>query len=231
MLAPQCEEQVADRMEFSIAAQFFASSGVCPVAPVPLSDVARPLPQPNTPPLVLSHSIALAVRSLTAAAALAFAAWVSAQTPEAESVRLKLMQGNLPGALSTVQTALVGKPNDAQLRFLLGVVWMDMGRDAQALELFRQLNQQYPELPEPLNNLGLLQARGGQLESALQSFQAALLADPVHRAARSNLGQVHLMLAVQAWERVASSGAVDATLLRRLEGARALLLPGVSRQP
>jgi len=187
-------------------------------------------PTPKTSSLGLSQPVALALRSLAAAAALACAP-LAAQTTDGESVRVKLSQGNLAGALSTVQAALLNKPNDAQLRFLLGVVWMDMGRDAQALEQFKELNQQYPQLPEPLNNLGLLQARGGQLESARLSLQAALLADPAHRAARSNLGQVHLMLAVQAWERVAASGAIDANLLRRLEGARALLLPVAPRPP
>jgi Flp pilus assembly protein TadD len=142
---------------------------------------------------------------------------------DADEVRVRMARGDLPGALQRAETALAATPDNAQLRFLRGVVLMDMGRDAQALEVFRQVSQAYPELPEPLNNIGLLQARGGQLEAARQSLQAALLADPTHRAARNNLGQVHLMLAVQAWEQVAAAAPADASLLRRLEGARALL--------
>ena len=153
--------------------------------------------------------------SLTAGAALA-------ATP-VDDVRLRIARGDLPGALQQVDTALAAAPDNAQLRFLRGVVLMDLGRDAQAMDVFRQLSQAYPELPEPLNNIGLLQARGGQLEAARQSLQAALLADPTHRAARNNLGQVHLMLAVQAWEHVAAAGPSDDALLRKLEGARALL--------
>ncbi len=145
-----------------------------------------------------------------------------AQAAELDEARDRLARGDAAGALERLQQGLEREPANAQLRFLQGVTLMDLGRDTQALEVFRQLHQAYPELPEPLNNIGLLQARAGQLDSARQSLQDALRADPQHRAARANLGQVYLMLAVQAWE-LATSGIPDAALLRRLEGARALL--------
>ncbi len=142
---------------------------------------------------------------------------------EAELVRSLMARGDSAAALQRAEAAVAAQPSNAQLRFLRGVVLMDLGRDTLALEAFRDLNQAYPELPDPLNNIGLLQARAGQLEAARQSLQAALLADPGHRAARANLGQIHLMLAVQAWEQLAASGSPDPALLRRLEAARALL--------
>jgi Flp pilus assembly protein TadD len=141
---------------------------------------------------------------------------------ELDEARDRMARGDTAGALQRLQQGLAREPANAQMKFLQGVALMDLGRDAQALEVFRQLNQAYPELPEPLNNIGLLHARAGQLESARQSLQDALRADPQHRAARANLGQVYLMLAVQAWE-LASAGLPDPTLLRRLEGARAVL--------
>ncbi len=141
---------------------------------------------------------------------------------ELSEARDRLARGDTAGALERVQQGLAREPDNAQLRFLQGVALMDLGRDAQALDVFRQLHQAYPELPEPLNNIGLLQARAGQLDSARQTLQDALRADPQHRAVRANLGHVYLMLAVQAWE-LATAGMPDAALLRRLEGARALL--------
>ena len=84
-----------------------------------------------------------------------------------------------------------------------------------------------PGVPDraALNALfALLQARGGRLEQARQALDAALRNDPTHRTARANLGQVHLMLAVQAWELVAAEGAPDDALMRRLVAVRALLL-------
>jgi hypothetical protein len=77
-----------------------------------------------------------------------------------------------------------------------------------------------------------LHARAGRLELARQALQSALLSDPKHRAARINLGQVHLLLAAQAWEQAATASPSDLALQRKLQGLRALLasdaLPGTA---
>ena len=146
-----------------------------------------------------------------------------ADTPE--EVRALLARGDLASALLKAQAGVAARPADAQSRFVLGVVLMDMGRDAQALALFNELNQAYPELPDPLNNIALLQARAGQLEAARQSLETALRNDPAHRAARVNLGQVHLMLAAQAWAQASAAMPADSALLQKLQAVRALLAP------
>lgn len=146
-----------------------------------------------------------------------------AGTPD--EVRALLARGDLPAALVGAEAGVASRPGDAQSRFVLGVVLMDMGRDAQALAVFNELSQTYPELPDPMNNIALLQARAGQLESARQSLEVALRNDPAHRAARINLGQVHLMLAAQAWTQAAAATPGDSALLQRLQSVRALLAP------
>jgi Flp pilus assembly protein TadD len=146
-----------------------------------------------------------------------------AHADEASEVRALAARGELDAALQRVEAAVAANPRDAQLRFLHGVVLMDLKRDDAALEAFGQLSQDYPELPDPYNNIALLQARAGKLELARQSLEVALRNDPGHRTARANLGMVYLMLAVQAWERAAAGASSDPALQRRLEGARALL--------
>ena len=146
-----------------------------------------------------------------------------ADTPE--EVRALLASGDLLSALVRAQAGVAARPGDAQSRFVLGVVLMDLGRDEQALVVFNELSQTYPELPDPLNNIALLQARAGQLEPARQSLEAALRNDPAHRAARVNLGQVHLMLAAQAWSQASAAMPGDNALLQKLQGVRALLAP------
>jgi tetratricopeptide (TPR) repeat protein len=111
----------------------------------------------------------------------------------------------------------------AQERFMQGVALMDQQSDAAALEVFVQLTQEYPGLPDPYNNIALLHARAGRLESARQALEEALRYDPGHRTARANLGRVHLMLAVRSWELAAAAGPLDAQTQRLLEGARLLL--------
>jgi Tfp pilus assembly protein PilF len=149
--------------------------------------------------------------------------WLAHSADEATEIRVLLARGAAPEALQRVERALAADPKNAQLRFMHGVVLMDLARDAEALALFTRLSQDYPELPDPLNNIALLQVRAGQLDSALVALQAALRNDPTHRTARANLGQVYLMLAVQAWTQLAGSGPLDPPLQRRLEAARALL--------
>lgn len=153
----------------------------------------------------------------------ALCAGPAASASELNQARERHARGDLPGALAAVEQGLAREPEDAQLQFLQGLLLMDQGQDRQALAIFEALNQRYPELPEPLNNIGLLQARAGRLESAKQSLQAALRADPGHAASRANLGHVYLMLAVQAWEVAAGAPRADPALLRRLEAARAVL--------
>lgn len=154
--------------------------------------------------------------------AAALAAGVS-HADEADEVRSLLARGEHAAALQRAQKNAQTNPRDAQARFLHGVVLMDMGRDDDAIAVFTRLAQLYPELPDPMNNIALLHARAGRLDQALAALQAALRNDPGHRTARANLGQVHLMLAVQAWGQAAAAGPLDPPLLRKLQGARALL--------
>lgn len=176
-----------------------------------------------------------ALRPLAVAAlALAFAAAVPgtaiASREEVLAIHELLARGQAQAALERLQSrqgALVlvpGAPGEeAELRFLHGVALMDLQRNAEALAWFERMAQDHPELPDPYNNIALLHVRAGRLEPARQALETALRNDPSYRTARANLGLVHLMLAVQAFEQVAASGPVDPAFLRRLEGARALL--------
>jgi tetratricopeptide (TPR) repeat protein len=132
-------------------------------------------------------------------------------------------QGDLPGALARVQRATAAQPQDVQLRFVHGVLLMDLQRNEEALALFTLMSQQYPELPDPYNNLALLHVRAGQLQPALQALTTALRNDSNHRTARINLGQVYLLLAQQTWEQAAQQSPLDAAAQTKLEAVRGLL--------
>lgn len=155
------------------------------------------------------------------------AACASALAGDADEIRLLLARGDLAGALQRADQAASAKPRDAELQFLRGVALMDLRRDAEAMAQFERMSQEYPELPDPWNNIALLQVRAGRIDEARQALENALRNDPSHRTARANLGLVHLMLARQAWEPLVASGPVDALLVRRLDAVRQLLAPAV----
>jgi Flp pilus assembly protein TadD len=168
-----------------------------------------------------SSSLTVAARAILLV--LLWAAHGASQADESAEIRALVARGDLSAALPRAEKAALAEPADAQARFLHGVVLMDLKRDDEAMAVFASLAQEYPELPDPLNNMALLHARAGRLELARQALTAALRNEPGHRAALANLGQVHLMLAVQSWEQANAAGVVDPQLLRRLEGARKLL--------
>jgi Flp pilus assembly protein TadD len=131
--------------------------------------------------------------------------------------------GDLIGALQRADRALLTKPRDAQLRFARGVLLADLKRDAEAIAVFVQLNEDYPELPDPLNNLAVLHAAQGRLDEARTALEAALRNDAQHRTARENLADVYLRLAVRLWDGLVASSPADPAIVRKLRLGRELL--------
>lgn len=140
-------------------------------------------------------------------------------------IQALLSSGQAPQALVRAQAAVAANPRDPQARFMLGLVSMELGKNAEAMAIFMQLAQQYPELPDPLNNIALLHVRANALPLALEALESALRNDPSHTLARTNLAEVHLMLAVQVWEKLAAEGALSAATAQRLKTVRGQLQP------
>ncbi len=149
--------------------------------------------------------------------------------PVADQVQRLLDAGRLDEALGRAEQALAAAPGDARTRFVHAVVLMELGRDTEAMAAFVQLSQEFPELPDPLNNIALLEVRAGRLDAARLALESALRNDPGHRTARANLAEVHLMLAAAAWERLAQDAPLEPRLARRLEAVRALIGPAARR--
>jgi len=133
--------------------------------------------------------------------------------------------GELSSALQRAEQALAARPRDASLRFAKAVVLTDLKREAEAMAIFMQLHEDYPELPDPLNNLAVLHAAAGRLDDARAALELALRNDALHRTARENLADVYLRLALRLWDGLVSSGPADATLVRKLRLGRELLRP------
>ena len=92
-----------------------------------------------------------------------------------------MRQGQLPQSLERVDKYLAAKPRDAQGRFLKGLILTEKNQPAEAIKVFSKLSEDYPELPEPYNNLAVLYASQGQYEkarSALESRSARIRATP-----------------------------------------------------
>ncbi|MEK8050708.1 tetratricopeptide repeat protein [Ideonella sp. DXS22W] len=131
-------------------------------------------------------------------------------------------RGETVQALQRLEAALTSRPGDAAMRFLHGVLLADAGQAARASGVFAGLTQEFPDLPEPHNNLAVLQAAAGQLDAARISLETALQLDPQYRAAHENLGDVYLRLALRAYGQASDANRPDPLLQRKLQLARDL---------
>lgn len=124
--------------------------------------------------------------------------------------------GKFPEALARVDQFLGSQPKDPQMRFMRGVILRETGRTAEALTVFTRLTEDYPELPEPYNNLAVLRAAEGRLDEARLLLDSALRADPGYATAHQNLGDVLIRLALRSYQAAAARVPADAALQRRL---------------
>lgn len=131
-----------------------------------------------------------------------------AHADEVAEVNQLVKAGQATEAMAKLEQFLAFKPKDPQLRFLKGVMLADSKRTADAMAIFTSLNEDYPELPEPYNNLAVLHASLGNYEKARAALETAVRGNPNYATAWENLGDVHARLAAQAYSRAL---AVDAT--------------------
>src|SRR5712672_20633 len=124
-----------------------------------------------------------------------------ARADELQDIDRLLKQGHHAQALERVNQYLVQKPRDAQGRFIKGLIVPELNKVAQAIEVFTALAPDYPELPEPYNNLAVLYATQGQYEKARQQLEMSIRTHPSYATAYENLGDVYTKLASQAYDK------------------------------
>lgn len=131
-------------------------------------------------------------------------------------------------ALAMANAALREAPGDARLRFLKGLALFQLKRMADAEHEFSGLIEEYPELPEPYNNLAVVRAAQGNLEGARDALEAAIRSVPDYAVAYQNLGDLYLQLAAQRW-RHAQKLAPSPVRATRLKALETLLEPSTDR--
>lgn len=149
-------------------------------------------------------------------------------------VQKLIKQGQFPQALTKVDAFLNTKPKDAQGRFLKGLILTEMNKPADAIAVFTKLTEDYPELPEPYNNLAVLYAQQKQYDKARTALEMAIRTHPSYAIAYENLGDVYAKLASQAYDKALQIDNANATAQNKLALIRDLIStstkPGVRPQ-
>lgn len=137
-----------------------------------------------------------------------------------------LRSGQLAEANAKVDQVLSAKPNDPQIRFFKGVILSEQGKPNEAIAIFTKLTQDYPELPEPYNNLAVLYASQNQFDKARAALEMAIRTNPSYATAHENLGDIYAKLASQAYTKALQLDTSNAGLQPKLSLIKELFAPG-----
>jgi tetratricopeptide (TPR) repeat protein len=128
---------------------------------------------------------------------------VFAASDETAEISRLVQGGQLADAMKRVDAGLAQKPGDARLRFSKGIILAQQNKPTEAIAVLLKLTEDFPDLPEPYNNLAVLYAANGQYESARIALDKAIANNPAYGMAHENLGDVYAELASQAYEKAA----------------------------
>ena len=161
------------------------------------------------------------MRALALGLAIGFTAPAFADNlPEVQRL---MKQGQLPQAMDKVDAYLSGKPKDAQGRFLKGLIFTEMNKPAEAIAVFTKLTEDFPELPEPYNNLAVLYAQQKQYDKARTALEMAIRTHPSYAIAYENLGDIYAKLASQAYDKALQLDGANAATQNKLALIRDLI--------
>ena len=158
-------------------------------------------------PAPLLHALCAAAVLLAAGAA---------RADDYADVNALLRSGQSAEALAKADAYIRANPRDPQMRFLRGVILSEQGKAADAQAAFTQLTQDYPELPEPYNNLAAIYAAQGQYDKARDALESALRLNPHYATAHENLGDVYARLAAQQYAKAQQYASTSASVAPKL---------------
>ena len=132
-----------------------------------------------------------------------------------------------PDAIDLINERLKKTPGNVQLRYVKARMQIEMRQWEAAKKTLIEITQQFPELPEPYNNLAALAANQGSWIEARDYLELALKLRPSYAVASANLGEVYIRLGAQAYDNAAK----DAALNQRQYTNRAKALMEILKPP
>lgn len=158
--------------------------------------------------------------------ALAASCTVPTAYADAYSDANQLLQDNkLTEALTLIDSQLADKPTDPRMRLLKGVVFRAQGKHDEAIAVFAKLTNDFPEVPEPYNNLAVVYASQGQYDKARAALETAIRNNPGYAIAHENLGDIYAKLASQAYAKALAMDTGNGRLQPKLTAIESILQP------
>jgi tetratricopeptide (TPR) repeat protein len=98
-----------------------------------------------------------------------------------------------------------------------------MNKPNDAIAVFQKLTEDYPELPEPYNNLAVIYAQQKQYEKAKQALEMAIRTHPSYATAHENLGDIYSRMASQAYDKALQLDSSNTSAQTKLSMIRNLI--------
>lgn len=134
-------------------------------------------------------------------------------------------------AVDQIDLTLIKNPRNVQLRFLKARLQIELHNIPAAKKTFTEITQQFPELPEPYNNLAAIGASQDQWIDARDYLELALKLRPDYVTALSNSGDIYIRLAAKNYEAAAKLQPNIRENARRNKALQEILKPPVVKVP
>jgi tetratricopeptide (TPR) repeat protein len=108
-------------------------------------------------------------------------------------------EGKLDEALDLTNQELVNDKTNVTYRFLKGLILTRMENLEEARDVFIEITNTNPDLPEPYNNLAVIYASLGDYGKARELLEQAINTHPAYATAHENIGDIYAKLASQAY--------------------------------
>ena len=134
-----------------------------------------------------------------------------------------LNSGKAAQALELADLGIRKNERSPQLRFMRAVALENLTRSEEAVRELKQLIIDYPEIPEPYNNLAAILAAQGNLDRAQSLVERSLALRPSFALAYDNLGQIYLAKARNAFDSALANAPGNRTIEKKLRAVDAIL--------
>ena len=149
----------------------------------------------------------------------------AARADDASEINRLFAAGQVQEAFTRLDKLIADRPRDPQFRFQKGVLLVEAQRGPEAAGVFQQLIVDYPDIPEPYNNLAVIHAGQGQYDKARLALESALRANPAYAAAHQNLGDIYAQLARMAYAEALRLEPANPVVPRKLALMRDIVTP------
>lgn len=140
-----------------------------------------------------------------------------------QEATIRYRNGDYAKALEHIDSWLQARPKDARGRFLRGMIFTQQKKLEDAARVYADLSQDFPELPEPYNNLAVIYAERGDLEQARALLESAVRANARFSAAHENLGDIHTRLAAASYEKALKLDTANKLIAAKLKAVNELI--------